>query len=384
MVVATVALATSGIGRLAVRDARSQAEQRQAQLAARSGIEYALNWLNTHSDWRTRLTSGADVGPVTFGAGRFTWRVTDEDGLLANDARDHAVLRAVGYAGAARSALEVTIEPAGRGLTCLDSAVHAAGAVTFGAGGCVLRNGEVTSELGTSPFLTTPPRESPGNDAFDYYVSRGTEIPLASVPNSLGKRRINTRLFSRGLNPFGETNPHGIYWINCQGQAVDLKWTRSLGTLVLLNAGAGTAIEDVAIYQPEAPNHPSLLVQGDLTIDLTTNAVPLLGILASTQLKESGLFNYNPVGIPYNGETDNDKSDSRPATLDGLVYVTGTVTVSDDAVIRGALVAGSVVVSANKKLTVEYRPYAKNYPPPGFTAGSGVRPLPGSWREVGL
>lgn len=386
MIVGTIALATSGIGRLALRNALDQRDRRQAQIAARSGVEYALNWINQHPTWRSTLTSGVMSADLTAGKVVFSWSVTDEDGDLANDTRDHAVVRAVGKSGNARAALEVTVEPSAVALTCLESAAHASGAVTIGANATVQRNGGVTSNNSGSAYLASPVKTMPGNDVFDYYVSRGTEIPITSLPTSGGNRQFTLRILSRRLNPFGTPNPWGIYWIDCQGANVELMWSRVYGTLVLLNAGSGTKISDVAIYQPEAPNYPSLMVQGDLTIDLYSSTV-ILGIPIGSRerIQESALFtNYNPVGAPYAGITDNDTSDLWPASLDGIVYVTGTATIQDHAAIRGSLVAGAIAVSANKTLTLEYQPYAKDYPPPGFTNGPGVRPLPGTWREVGL
>ncbi len=389
MIVATIALTTSSIGRLALRNASDQHDRRQAQIAARSGVEYALCWINQNSNWRTQVSSGVDSGDLTSGKVRFSWSITDEDGDLANDPRDHAVIRAIGKSGTARSALELTVEPSATALTCLDSAAHVSGGVAMYSGATLSRSGALTSNQAGSPYLASPVKTMPGNDVFDYYVGRGTEIPIASLPISSGVRQFTKRVLSRNLNPFGEPNPWGIYWIDCQGAAVELKWSRVYGTLVLLNAGLGTRISDVAIFQPEAPNYPGLMVQGDLAVDLYDLRY-LLGIIpigTREYLQESSVSadtNFNPVGAPYNNDQDNDKSDAWPATLDGIVYVTGTVTIEDNAAIRGSLVAGSLVVNANKTLTLEYRPYGSDYPPPGFTAGAGVRPLPGSWREVGL
>jgi hypothetical protein len=376
MIVATIALAASSIGRLALRNASSERDRLQAQAAARSGVEFALVWINQHPAWRTQLTSGVESADLTANKVRFTWSVTDEDGNLNDDALEHAVIRAIGKSGAARSALQVTVEPSATGLSCLDSALHANGEVILSAGATIQRNGAVTSNYGPSPYLASPTKTMPGADVLDYYVTRGTWIPIGSFPGS-STRSLTNLVLSRRINPFGETNPWGVYVIDCQGANLDMSFCRVYGTLVLLNAGTGTAVSDVAIFQPEAANYPSLIVQGNLGIDLKNAST-------AAELREPGRVNYNPIGAPYNAVEDSDTLDNRPATLDGVIYVTGTATIVDDAVIRGALVAGSVTVNSSKTLVLEYRPYAKDFPPPGFTTGSGVRPLPGSWREVGL
>jgi hypothetical protein len=375
MIVATIALAASSMGRLALRNASDQRDRRQAQIAARSGIEFALGRINGNSNWRTQLNSGVESAELTSNNVRFTWSVTDEDGNLSDDARDHAVIRAIGKSKTARSVLTVIVEPSATALTCLESALHANGSIALNTGATIRRNGAVTSNS-TAAYLASPTKTMPGADVLDYYVSRGTAIPIGSLAGS-NPRIFSNVVLSRRLNPYGETNPWGIYVIDCQGADVDMSLCRVYGTLVLLNAGPSTAISDVAIFQPEAANYPSLMVQGNLSIDLKNAST-------GAELQEPGRRNYNPVGAPYNSVEDADTSDNRPAMLDGVVYVTGAVTFTDDAIIRGSLVADSVTVNASKVVTLEYRPYAKDFPPPGFTVGSGVRPLPGSWREVGL
>ncbi|QDV74268.1 hypothetical protein [Botrimarina mediterranea] len=382
MIVATIALTVSAMGRLALRSASDQRDRRQAQVAARSGVEFMLGVINQYSDWRSRMTSGVESGDLISNHVRFSWSVTDVDGDLADDPLDHAVIRAIGKSGEARSALTVTVEPFNHtvplssAVTCLESALHADDALTIAPGAVIQRSGDVTSNS-EAAYFASPAKSMPSDHVFDYYVSRGTTIPIGSLTGA-NPSRFRGVVLSRHLNPFGETNPWGIYVIDCEGADVELSLCRVYGTLVLLNAGPNTAISDVAIIQPEADNYPSLMVQGDLSIDLQSDTT-------GAELQELSRINYNPPGAPYDGVEDSDQVDNaRPATLDGIVYVTGTATISDDAVIRGCLVAGNVTVNADKVLTLEYRPYARDYPPPGFTIGAGVRPLPGSWREVGL
>ncbi len=77
------------------------------------------------------------------------------------------MIRAVGKSGSARSALEVTIEPASSAVTCLESALHASGGVTFNSGASLLRSGALTTNLAGSPYLASPAKTMPGNDVFD-------------------------------------------------------------------------------------------------------------------------------------------------------------------------------------------------------------------------
>ena len=401
MVVATVALAASGVARIAAGSATGRQNGDLAEAAARSGVEYALNWLNRTPDWRTRLDSGVDVGPWPTLSGSFTWRVTDADGDLADDPRDHATLRVRGTNRGAVAVYEVDVEPAGRGLTCLEAVVCSAGNVTIDSNARITGTGfvhaagdveatgaqvdldvEAGGAVNGSAYAgeqleAATVRETPGDHVFDWYVKVGTEIPYTSLAEFFGERRMDGALLSRDLNTFGEANPRGVYWIDCGGQSPDLRYSRVLGTLVLLNAGPDTRIGDVLRMQSAPMNYPVLLVQGNLRIDLR-------GFLTGQQLPEAGIRNYNPPGIPYEGVTDDDRSDTYPACLDGVVYVSGTATFTDDAKLRGVLVAGNVVFEDNETLEATHWPYAWNYPPPGFSAGQGVRPLPGTMRRVGM
>lgn len=407
MIVSLIALTTSLTGRLQLRSNQTAGQQVGASLAARSGIEYALNWMNRNNDWRSVLASGVDESEVQLPSGKFVWRVTDNDGDLADDSRDHAVLRVTGYDGNAKVSyyvLEVDIEPAGRSLTCLESAIHSNNNIQVEDNGSLLGTGIVSAndeingkgnkatidldaeavsrakggDYNAGVIEGVPAREMPGEHVFDWYVERGTEIginDLDSVAFSVDKR-ISTTTMSRVLSKFGDPNPLGIYWIDCGGQNVRIRYTRSLGTLVLLNPGVATRVEDALLLQAEARNYPVLMVDGDLSIDLNLAFV-------GQSLPEGWGVNYNPPGIPYEGVEDTDDDDTYPARLDGIVYATGTITISDHADIHGNLIANDVVVNDDKVLRVEYRDYASNYPPPGFSAGQGVRVLPGTYRRVG-
>lgn len=408
MVIALVALTASGVGRLTLRSSAMAENARRAARHAQSGVDYALVWLNDNPAWRTSLTSGqlsAAVLPDSSDDGSFQWSVTDADGDLADDDRDHALLRTIGRSGAGMTesvaVLEVAIEPSGGSLSCLESAIHAASSVSFEAGAEAYGSGEVSSggDVDASSAVVTLDveavgaitggtyygpttvtingRKSPGEHVFDWYVQQGTRIPLTSLPLTSGVRYLEWSRLGRTINDFGEVNPRGVYWIDCEGVDVRIRWTRLLGTLVLLNAGSATAVEDVALLQSEGLNHPVLLVDGDLQIDLESS-------MSGQVLQETAPYNFNPAGFPYSGGEDADSVDSYPSRIDGIVYATGTIRVADNGTVEGVLIADAVEVAAGAKLDVTHRAYPTHYPPPGFSAGQGVRLLPGVFRGVGL
>lgn len=400
MLVGVMALASSEITRATLRRSHTNNDAQHAALGARSGLEYALNWMNRTPDWRNRLTSGVDSAWINTYGSRIRFRVTDQDGDLADDARDHAVLRCTARYGDATAVMEVDIEPAGRAISCLDAAVFAGGDVCLKSGSTLQGSGiaaannnvEVVgadlnldaeavnlctgSNFNAEQTDGVRPRELPGDHVFDWYLKVGTEVAITDLSDVFGTRLMQWDSFSRWVNTHGEPNPHGVYWIDCQSENVAIKWGRQLGTLVLLNPGSSTRVDDVCLLQAEAQNRPVLMVDGDIGIDLRT-------LIIGQELQEGLLRNYNPQGMPYLGVEDNDQTDQYPARLDGIVYATGAITFTDASDVQGCVVAGgNVVINDNRTVTVDYRPYAYNYPPPGFSAGTGARALPYTWRRV--
>jgi hypothetical protein len=397
LVVGITALAAMSLARVELRDAAMTEDLRNARRAAASGIEYALHALNNDPDWRTTLGCCEEQPPVYLGASRFTWKVSDyEDDDLGDDPLDHATITVTGYGTTAVAVVSLQVEPSGEtGVSCLGAAVFADTGITLLNGANLEGSGFVHTNVNAA--LTTAecdldidavgvasggaynagkyegidPLQAPGDHALDWYIERGTRVSFASIPSVLGTRTILGRLLSPQHNPFGETNPWGIYVIDCAGQNLSIAGSRVYGTLVILNPGSASGITDVVHMQPVAPNYPSLMVQGSFRFDmdqLLTN---------SRTLRETSTANFNPVGAPYLGLTDSDTSDTYPSRVEGLVYVTGQAQITDTSEFVGTLIAGRVSVDANQTLTITHQRYALDYPPPGFSAGPALRALPG-------
>ena len=399
LIVSVIALTASSIGRIESRAARAAHDQREAQLIAASAIEQALAWMNHHTDWRQTLTSGVEVSSHTLGSGEFTWSVTDTDGNLSDDARDHATLRGIGRVGDAIAVEQATIEPAGRALTSLEVVAYSEGNFLFNAGSTfggsgILSGGsdinangatvdldcEATGNVnGTTYNGTTTSsvlqREMPGDHAFDYYLNRGTTIDINDLPTSGSTRKLEKLVLGPQINPFGETNPWGIYVIDCQGESIRITRIRLSGTLVLLDVGSDSEVKAPLMLDPTAPNQPALLVNGDIKIG---TAYTFFGSLIDYISESFSNTNFNPATLPYNGESDDAQDDEFPSRITGGIYATGTVTFHQDCEYEGFVVANGVQVDDSKNVTATYHPYALNYPPVGFSAGQGVRLIPGS------
>ena len=95
-------------------------------------------------------------------------------------------------------------------------------------------------------------------------------------------------------------------------------------------------------------------------------------------------MNFNPPGAPYLGFSDLDQTDTYPALIKGLVYVSGTLNVANyDAILEGALVVGAeLVINGGDSLSVTYDPTILSNPPPGFAGPPEMVISPASWRQV--
>jgi hypothetical protein len=184
-------------------------------------------------------------------------------------------------------------------------------------------------------------------------------------------------LYQQALGPSG-ANTNGIYWIDCGGGQLMIERTRILGTLVVLNAGAGSAISNGPVnFAPVTSGYPALLVDGDFAIRATNRA------LNEAASGETGT-NFNPTGIAYEfnnalcSNTDTSANDVYPSEIQGLVAVSGNLTFANSPRIRGQVIAGGTITGAP---SMEQRLDAVFNPPPEFTGTPTYERRPSSARK---
>jgi hypothetical protein len=166
-------------------------------------------------------------------------------------------------------------------------------------------------------------------------------------------------LFGQALGPT-VANPSGIYWIDCGGGKLLVERSRILGTLVVRNPGAGSAIANGPIHMsPAKPGYPALIVDGNFAIRST-----------SRMLNEAEyVANFNPGGMPYEfnnpsgASTDSNLNDGYPSEVQGLVAVSGNLTFENSARVRGQVIVGGSVSGA---YSLNYQPGSMINPPPSF------------------
>ncbi|MCP3904432.1 MAG: hypothetical protein GY715_12460 [Planctomycetes bacterium] len=400
--VALIGLTALHVSHMQFRGASLTRDWSDAQTIAQAGIDTGLlavaNAIDAaeaaNSDWRLQFDSDAPISPVTMGRGSYTWMVTDPDGNLLDDPTDAFEIVATGAVNTASYSLSARLQPdePADPASSLGSALHAGGnlminTATLTADGLVTSNGNVVASsavvdadveavglisgdaFGGATATGADARELPISWIFEQYVSRGTPIGIGSISSN----RIRRKVLSPGRNPYGATNPLGIYVIDCGGQSLEIQGTRLVGTLVLLNAGPGTEISDTVTFEPALPDYPSLLVQGSIRI------APGPGHLD----ENAESTNYNPTDTPYKGHGDSDKNDLYPGVISGLVYVSGNVQIDGDVIIEGALIAGGSIAISGANVSVLYRDTFLNDAPPGFRVGPmPVRLVPGSLAQV--
>jgi Tfp pilus assembly protein PilX len=187
------------------------------------------------------------------------------------------------------------------------------------------------------------------------------------------------RLLSPAVNPFGsgQTNPNGIYVINCAGRKVIIANSRIAGTLVILGAGSGSIIQGSVSWEPAVANYPALLTDGSIPV-----------ALSATPLSETTLdVNFNPAGSPYpyvGGLYNTAKTDAYPSLIKGLIYSQDNLPMQNQTAVEGTVVANKDITVSGGTITLKFNSTWLNTPPPGFDLGTTkkMQIAAGSWKRV--
>ena len=383
----------------------------QARLHAQSAIELGFRRISSDPNWRTTYPNGVWEADRPIGTGTFTLEGTDPDGLpLSNDVMDDLVLTGIGVQGDSRYKLRVTLVAQPQPLTCLEASLHAGNDLSLFAPSTVYGNQVISANnkiAATGAPTVYPDMESvngfsgtlsPGAQrlldeprtmpapatVFDYYKNNGTWINIANIPIENGVRTIADTVIAPILNPYGAINALGIYVIDCQGEIIQIRDSRIIGTLVLLNTSSGSCVYNSINWEPAVANYPALLVEGKLDL-VYTNA----------SLVEAIGVNLNPLGVPYLGEEDTLLDDVYPSRIKGLIYLSGDSGTATDQIpggysqsihvtIDGVMVVGdSYAQTINpSNLDLTYRQTLLDNPPPGFFDPPKMVISPGTWRQV--
>jgi hypothetical protein len=174
---------------------------------------------------------------------------------------------------------------------------------------------------------------------------------------------IYRQVLGPGVNPFGATNSQGIYWIDCAGNRLVIERSRIVGTLLVLNPGADSCVNNGPIrWSPAVAGYPALLVDAD-----SGNAdFSILATNRALSEKENGV-NYNPAGASDDEfAADGDTSDIYQSAIRGLVAVRRDLSYQNRSLIRGQVIVGNNIANSSGELEIDYLPDSLLNPPPGF------------------
>lgn len=392
-ILGVTALAATALERLTVAGTSQMAK---ARAAAESGIDLGLLDIKNTPAWRTLRPNGVWFSNRPVGDATVTLEGTDPvDGDLTDDPADPLVLKATAVHGSATHITQVTLAAQVRAMDVLRTTMHAAGETHIkggknltATGGPVSSNlsievdGTVTGDIeaplkiggGTvtgSSTVPSPVKLMPGMGPVTSY----TNLASTTSPPST----IEETAFGPGVNPWGATNPDGVYVISTVSD-VTIRNARVYGTLVIRAPGKKVTLEGNLLMHPARADYPTLIVEGDLVIKCAGGGA----VLDEDPLDVS----LNPPGAPYEGSTDLDDTDKFPSELRGLIHVTGTVFVDSNATVRGTVIAESTApndaIEINNDPTVIHEPALWTNPPEGYRFTGGMAIVPGSWVQVTL
>ncbi len=400
MIVTVLALAALTNVRIQRRELQGVSHAMEAELIAAAAIEMALFRIENDPDWRQKMKDGVwEVDQSAYG-GTYSFQGIDPvDGDLTDSDEDSVVIIGTGKCGPARQKVQVRLEAKLDPLTCLEVSMHANNIVSLfqstitGDQTISANNNVIATTANVGPDVeavnaitggtytgsqTTgiTPRTVPDPvTVFDEYKASGTWI---SIPIVSGVRTIAEEYVGPDDPPGSSaaTDPNGVYVIDCEGNDVQIRNSRIVGTLVLLNAGSGSCIYYSVNWEPAVSNYPALLVQGRMDL-----------VYTNINLSESDFSK------DFNGDTDT--IDTYPSLIKGLVYISGDSGTETDSIpvsyteqitvgIEGVFVVGNSYSQSSNgaAMNLIYRSTYFDDPPPGFHDPPRMVISPGTWEKV--
>ncbi len=173
-------------------------------------------------------------------------------------------------------------------------------------------------------------------------------------------RIIYQKVLSPSVNQLysgAPTDPsgNGLYWIDCGGNKLVIERSRILGTLLVVNPGANSGINNGPINWAQAvAGYPALLVDAD---NGTSADFALCATNRALSEKENGV-DYNLDGTTGNY--------IYPSEIRGLIAIRHDLTYQNRSLIRGQVIVGNNIANASGELEIDYQPDSLLNPPSGF------------------
>lgn len=362
-----------------------------SRVAAQSALETTLVGAVNTTAWRTSAAGGAYAANPT-GMPRLSVTATDPvDSILDNALGDPVVLTSTANATTALQRATLRLSPVSARATCTQYSICAQGDITFDGTQILTRsgihsNGKISaiggavvganvSAVGTILGLTfqgtlaplSPAVSIPGDSAIAPYTAIGTKIMYSAISGA----SIDKQLISPVTNPYGATtNADGIYVIDCTNRPLEIKNSRILGTLVIINCTLLTLDKSIC-WEPARQDLPALVAT--CSIELKVDAASFT--------ESSVSRNMNPPDAPYRGLTNATQTETIASVLSGLYFTTGNVLFSSGKpTFEGRLIAGGTVTI--KSSTVRIRENIAELQIPGFQQFGAFSIAPATLRRA--
>ncbi|MFG0327443.1 MAG: hypothetical protein ACF8SC_09295 [Phycisphaerales bacterium JB037] len=390
---ATTIVTAAGVGALLVQRASHRATKlaqstADARAAALSGLELGAFVINTVPTWRSTFGEGTWIPGWTVGNATVTVTAYTADGSTwqtSTDSTQRIRLVATATAGDATqiSTIEVETEvlPGGAIPALSYTAVAALGSklnggdnlrvngapvatnANFEVDGDLYGDAEARSALGSGgtvhgSFSAIASELSlPGSSAFQTYIDRGTVL--------WGIKDLKQCLLTPSANPFGFSNSRGIYVMRPDGDA-SIERSRIEGTLVvILPDGKKLQLQKEVLMEPAADGYPTLLVQGNVEIDLDSR----------NNLLEKDAGNLNPLTSPYQGKWDLDTADAYANTITGLIHATGWIKIRKEFTGEVIILSNNEIIYEGNDMTLTHDASLVADPPAGYATPGTTRPV---------
>jgi hypothetical protein len=156
------------------------------------------------------------------------------------------------------------------------------------------------------------------------------------------------------------------------GQRLVIERSRIVGTLLVINPGAGSCVSYGPIsWRPAVAGYPALLVDSDngsSAADFSLNAT-------NRGLSEKDIgVNYNPGGAgDEEFGQDADTNDIYRSQIRGMIAVRNDLAYENRPLVRGQIIVGNNIANSSGELEVDFLPESLLNPPPGFWSYDYVR-----------
>ena len=388
MLVSIMGLSAIALSRLSARLSDTAADYSEAGVLALAAVDHGLEVIQNDPNWHEDLPRDVPVFQYPYGNGEFAWMLTNETEVEPPAYCGGTVrLWGIGEVGQVTRSYSVLLQVGGIPLELLGTALHAGTEVFVKSGKSITVTGaplscnglfnndeivygdvEAVSAAHPSTVIGTvtipsPPKAMPDAGVLTRYISLATPITYAGD--------INKQVLGPGCNPWGATNPDGVYVIDTLNHDLRIQASRIYGTLIVLAGSKKVVVENESFLHSYRADYPVLIVSGDVELKLKSDSLVLDEATAGT--------NFNPTGAPYEGESDGDLGDVYPTEVQGLVHVTGNLNLFETTRVRGAVICELMATCEGQHEIVHDAGLLTN-PPLGYASGCQMSVVAGSWQ----